>query len=159
MQDLRLAAARFPKARARPQPYFTTLQVDQIIATAAGEEQPACALMGYAGLQIGEVEQLQWQDIHVRNRKLTMIHGQLGGSNESTKDKDDRFVPIHPKVADLFAPLTKDWGRIFSRITERRLLKRLKALCTECGFDNLQQYKLHSFRHHFASLCARNRVA
>ncbi len=44
-------------------------------------------------------------------------------------------------------------------ITQRSLLDRLKALCAVCGFDNPSQYKLHSFRHHFASLCANHGVA
>jgi integrase len=44
-------------------------------------------------------------------------------------------------------------------IAERRLLKRLKKLCGRCDFKNPRQYKLHSFRHHFASLCANHNVA
>ncbi len=44
-------------------------------------------------------------------------------------------------------------------MTERRLRKRLKKLCAICSFDESGQYKLHSFRHHFASLCANHNVA
>jgi integrase len=40
-----------------------------------------------------------------------------------------------------------------------RLLQRLKKLCDECEFENPRQYKLHSFRHHFASLCANHHLA
>ncbi len=50
-------------------------------------------------------------------------------------------------------------GLIFQSITERKLLGRLKILCSQCNFDNPKQYKLHSFRHHFASLCANHNVA
>src|SRR4051812_43109952 len=38
-------------------------------------------------------------------------------------------------------------------------LKRLKQLCAQCGFANPNQYKLHTFRHAFASMCARTNVA
>ena len=48
---------------------------------------------------------------------------------------------------------------MFRSVTERRLLKRVKELCRECAFENPRQYKLHSFRHHFASLCANHNVA
>ncbi len=159
LRDYRLAAATFQKAKARPQPCFTSKQVDQLIKAAAGEEKAAFALMGYAGLRIGEVEQLQWQDIQARDGNPTMLHIRRGGSNGSTKDKDERFVPIHPKVAEQFGSPRSDRGPIYCEITQRTLLKRLKALCKRCEFENPQQYKLPSFRHHVASLCANNRVA
>ncbi|MCD4830522.1 MAG: tyrosine-type recombinase/integrase [Anaerohalosphaeraceae bacterium] len=38
-------------------------------------------------------------------------------------------------------------------------MKHLKVLCAECEFENASQYKLHSFRHHFASMCANHGVA
>ena len=89
-----------------------------------------------------------------------MIHVRRGGSNGTTKDKEDRFVPVHPTISNLFGHPKKRTGRIFNNsITERRLLKRIKRLCKICEFDNPSQYKLHSFRHHFASMCANHGVA
>jgi integrase len=38
-------------------------------------------------------------------------------------------------------------------------LARLKQLCARCGFANPRQYKLHTFRHVFASMCARTNVS
>jgi hypothetical protein len=87
-----------------------------------------------------------------------MIQVRGGGSSGTTKDREERFVPIHPKAAAHLNPLRKS-GPIFRAACERKLLKRLKKLCAECGFENAQQYKLHTFRHHFASLCANNNVA
>jgi len=87
-----------------------------------------------------------------------MIQVRRGGSSGTRKDKEERFVPIHPKVAAHLNPLRKS-GPTFRAIRERKLLKRLKTLCADCGFKNPQQYKLHTFRHHFASLCANNNVA
>lgn len=115
--------------------------------------------MGYAGLRIGEVEQLQHRDIISKQKQFTMIHICRGGSNGTTKDKDDRFVPIHPRILELLKINTKMQGLLLPRINARRLLKRLKALCKQCDFENPIQYKLHSFRHHFASICANHGVA
>jgi len=159
LRDYRLAAASFPKARAEPQPCFTSEQVEALIQAADGEEKLACALMGYAGLRIGEVEQLCWDDLHVSGGGFTMIHVRRGGSSGRTKDKDDRFVPVHPAITPLLGAPAKKTGNVFKAITERHLLQRLKALCRTCGFENPKQYKLHSFRHHFASLCANHHVA
>ena len=159
LQNYRLEAATFPKAKAKPQPCFTSKQVHMLIDQAIGTEKTAFALMAYAGLRIGEVEQLCWQDVIVKDNLYAMIHVRRGGSNGTTKDKDDRFVPVHPIISDLLGRPKKRTGRIFNTITERRLLKRIKQLCKICEFDNPNQYKLHTFRHHFASMCANHGVA
>ena len=158
LQQYRLEAASFPKAKASPQPCFTTVQVDALINKASGNEKLAFALMGYAGLRIGEVEQLRKEDIVVKNKRFTMIHICRGGSNGTTKDREDRFVPIHPQIADLL-PRRKMDDVLLPNIKARKLLGRLKILCAECEFNNPTQYKLHSFRHYFASLCANHGVA
>jgi integrase len=87
-----------------------------------------------------------------------MIHVRRGGSSGTTKDKDDRFVPVHPTVGSLLGLPAGKTGRLFRTVTERQLLKRLKGHCKVCDFENRNQYKLHSFRHHFASLCANHPV-
>ena len=160
LPDYHLGAVSFPKAKAGKQPCFTTDQVEQVLTVAQGEEEAAFALMAYAGLRIGEVEQLLWEDFQFHPGQPAMIHVQRGGSNKTTKDREDRFVPLHPRAAELLEPLRQDHGAVFgSQINERKLLKRIKVLCCQCGFENPRQYKLHSLRHHFASLCANHQVA
>jgi integrase len=159
IRDYKFASVSFPKAKAGPQPCFTTDQVKMLIEEAKDEEKLAFALMGYAGLRIGEVEQLRWEDISIKNKRFTMIHVRHGGSNGTTKDKEERFVPVHQKISDLLGPTNLKTGLIFQTIKERSLLKRLKELCKQCEFENPRQYKLHSFRHYFASLCANHNIA
>ncbi len=169
-----LADVPLPKAKARPQPCFTSEQVDQLIAALDrpnGRESDALAfaLLGYAGLRIGEVEQLRWEDVVFRDGKPEMLHIRRGGSNGTTKDKDERFVPVHPKIAEklLRARATRGASKpdaargelVCPTARERKLLMRLKRLCKALGFPKPQQWKLHSFRHHFASLCANHGVA
>ena len=38
------------------------------------------------------------------------------------------------------------------------MLKKLKKLCKQVGFPDWKRYKLHSFRHGFASMCARKNL-
>ena len=159
LREYRLDAARIAKARAKPQPYFTTDQVELIIANSERTERVAFATLAYAGLRIGELEQLQWADVQRDRGDLGMFYIRRGGSNGTTKDKDHRFVPIHPRIRPLLDALSRTSERVFPEITERRLLKRLKEICHQIGLANPDQYKLHSFRHHFASLCANHRVA
>ncbi len=35
----------------------------------------------------------------------------------------------------------------------------IKELCKDCGFPDWQKYKLHTFRHAFASMCSRSQVS
>ena len=91
-----------------------------------------------------------------------MLHICRGGSTAGkTKTKRDRFVPIHPRVKPLLESLSRSVGEslVFPQITERQLLKRIKIICQEIGLTNAKSYKLHSFRHHFASMCANHQVA
>jgi len=159
LREYRLAGAKIAKAKAKPQPCFTTEQVDLIIANIDGIDKAAFAILGFAGLRIGELEQLQWTDVQFESGDLGMFHIRRGGSGGTTKDKDARFVPIHPSVRPLLEALPRTGELVFPGITERQLLKRLKELCRDIGLANPDQYKLHSFRHHFASLCANHHVA
>ncbi|MFO0971867.1 MAG: tyrosine-type recombinase/integrase [Phycisphaerae bacterium] len=157
-RDYRLAAVSLPKAKASPQPCFTTEQVESLLKTTDGEDRLAYSMMAYAGLRIGEVEQIRWEDIRQRDGKPSMFHIRRGGSGETTKDKDERFVPVHPRIADYIGE-SKKAGPVFMAIRARDLLMRLKVLCKTCGFEKPDTFKLHSFRHHFASLCANHHVA
>ena len=110
IRDYKFVSVSFPKAKAGPQPCFTTDQVMTLIEKGKSEEKLAFALMAYAGLRIGEVEQLQWEDISLKNGQFTMIHVRHGGSNGITKDKEERFVPVHPEIAELLGPASKKAG-------------------------------------------------
>lgn len=96
---------------------------------------------------------------------------QRGGSGETTKNRKIRRVPLHPELRKMLEAMTRQGDRVFySRpsprypngghpLDEGHLLRSLKRLCKRCGFDNPKQYKLHTFRHAFASMCARTNVA
>ena len=159
LREYRLGKASLAKAKAKPQPCFTSEQVESILVLTSGVEQAAFAALAYAGLRIGEVEQLQWADVLFDRGELGMFHVRRGGSNGSTKDKDHRFVPIHPRLRPLLEALPRTGQLVFPGITERKMLGRIKDLCEQAKLPNPQQYKLHSFRHHFASLCANHQVA
>ena len=159
LREYRLAAARIAKAKARPQPCFRTEQAELIVANSEGAEKVAFAILAYAGLRIGELEQLQWADVQLDSGDLGMFHIRRGGSTGTTKDKDHRFVPISPRIRPLLVSLPRTGQLVFPSISERKLLKRLKEICHEVGLPDPKQYKLHSFRHHFASMCANHGVA
>jgi hypothetical protein len=100
-----------------------------------------------------------WRDVRMGENGAGMFHVRLGGSNGTTKDKDARFVPIHPRIRPLIAALPRSGDHVFPEIRERQLLQRVKELCGTLKFAKPDEFKLHSFRHYFASLCANHQVA
>jgi integrase len=149
-----------------PQPCFGPEQVARLLHAAEGQNKAIFSLMAYAGLRFGEVRDLEWHDIFWDPDRIGFIWIQRGGSNGKTKGGRHRRVPIHPRLAAILRELPKQDDRLFqdpagagSRILERKVLMDLKDLCERCNLVRPRQYKLHTFRHTFASMCARTNIA
>ena len=149
------------------QPCFTPEQVHALIETAEGSVKPMIATLAFTGMRVGELRELRWDDVDLDGG---VIHIQRGGSASTTKTGRDRRVPIHPELAPVLRSLPRGSGRIFTRppstrrpdgdapINERWLLKQVKELCRRCGFENPEQFKVHTFRHAFCPGLARRGV-
>jgi hypothetical protein len=59
LKEYRLINTKLAEAKAKPQPCFTIQQVEQLINATRGVEQAVIATLAYAGLRIGEVEQMK----------------------------------------------------------------------------------------------------
>ena len=55
-------------------------------------------------------------------------------------------------------PGTKKWPYGSRALDQTQLLKMLKKLCKAVGFPDWKKYKLHSFSHGFATMCARTNL-
>ncbi|CAN5530611.1 hypothetical protein BH09PLA1_BH09PLA1_25170 [soil metagenome] len=167
-----LTGIKLPRPEANEQPCFTEAQVAILLATADVHEAAMFACMAYLGLRFGEVRDLKWTDIlwDVGNNGFVVIR--RGGSRQDkTKSKRVRRIPMNPDLKPYLAKIPRKFERIFSSrpskiypeggrlIREKQVLDSLKSLCKRCEFENPKQYKLHTFRHAFASMCARNSVA
>ncbi|UYV13492.1 MAG: site-specific integrase [Phycisphaera sp.] len=151
-----LASARLPTARPKPQPCFTTQQVEGMLGRCEGVTHAAIAILAYTGLRVGELEQLHWSDVHLEMGELGMLHVHRGGSSGSTKDREARFVPIDPKIRPVLDALPRDDDLVLPELRARTLLAQIKRLCIKLGYG--RSYKTHSLRHHFASSCANSSI-
>jgi integrase len=154
--EFKIAGAKLPTARARPQPCFTTDQVEALLSATTGELQAGIATLAYAGLRAGELLQLRWEDARFDTGMRGMLHVRLGGSAGAPKDKDHRFIPISSRIAPMLKALPRTSERVFPNLNDRTLLATIKRLCRGLGYGT--KYKIHSFRHHFASICANTAV-
>jgi integrase len=138
---------------------------------ADAHQKPPLATMAYAGLHFGEVRDLCWGDLVLPDDNPGFIVVRRGGSNGKTKGRRLRRIPVHPELRRIFDGLPRQFQRVFTALpspkfpdggaplNERRVLMSLKRLCKRCKFADPKQYKLHSVRHCFASMCARNNVS
>jgi len=108
------------------------------------------------------LQQLQWEDVDLDRN---VIHVHRGGSDDKPKDKEDRFIPVHGrKLKPVLQSLPRTSELVFlmpngRKVSPKKLRAYLKDLCRQCGFQNPWQYKLHTFRHFFASYCAQQALS
>lgn len=81
---------------------------------------------------------------------------QIGGSGNTTKDRDGRFVHMHPRIGPIVAKLPRHTSHVLLGLSSLKLLESFKDVCVACGLG--QRFKVQRFRH-FASLCANHQVA
>lgn len=166
-----IADATVPEPPPTSQPCFTPDQVEKLLSSASDFERPIYTVLAYSGLRIGELVALRWQDVLLDRGQHGFLHVQRGGSNGTTKSKRSRLIPIHPKLRPIFESLPRNHENVFTRRPSRRyprtnrplydrlLLTAVKRLCRKCDFAGWEKFKLHTFRHAFASMCARSHVS
>jgi integrase len=166
-----LAGISMDKPGWRRQPCFTPEQVATLLEQADPHEGAIFAMMAYTGMRFGEVRDLRWTDVLLDQGTHGFIAVERGGSSGTTKSKRVRRIPINVKLRAILNKLGRRSERVFNArpsekypkgdgpIDERRLLMSLKRLCKRCGFEGWKTYKLHTFRHAFASVCARNNIS
>jgi len=157
-----LEPVRFAKVKSPKQPCFTMEQVELLLSNAEKWAVPMFAALAFTGMRIGKLAQLHWEDVDLESN---VIHVQRGGSEGRTKDKEDRFIPLHArKLRPIYQSLARQSELVFlmpkgKPVSQKKLLAYLKDLCRQCGFEDPRQYKLHTFRHFFASYCAQQNLS
>ncbi len=157
-----LEPIRFAKVKSPKQPCSTIEQVELLLSNAEEEAVPIFTTLAFTGMRIGELQQLRWEDVDF---DLNVIHIQRGGSDGKPKNKEDRFIPIHGrKLKPILQALLRKSDQVFlmpdgRQVSPKKLRRYLKTLCRQCGFENPGQYKLHTFRHFFASYCAQQNLS
>lgn len=138
------AKIRLPK-REFKQPLIAT---DSELETFVSTQSPysiAWKILAWFGLRRNEVLNLQWQDINLESRRLTV---------RDTKSKKDRVIPI---AENMVAALRDEWlragqpqeGRIVKFTTPGRFDVHYKRHLKACGLNPL--FGFHTWRHSFAT--------
>jgi integrase len=86
---------------------FTPSQMARLLAAAAPEFLPSLAIGAFAGLRSAEIERIEWSDIDLVGRNIT-----VGASKAKTASR--RVVPIAENLAVWLAPYAGRLGKVWS---------------------------------------------
>jgi integrase len=128
--------------------------------------------LAHLGVRIGELAGLRWCDVDLANNVITVAderasrRKQLAGTMRTTKGKRSRIIPIHPRLREVLATITRGMdGRVFHAERGGQLRPRnvltvfirdvIEPLAenfpTPDGEIGFEHGRLHSFRHFFVS--------
>lgn len=145
-----LESASTPKAQTRKQPCPSPDQAEMMAAALDTPYREAVLILFYTGMRVGELLALRWSDVLYRDSKPMKIHIQRGGSADTTKDKDSRLVPVHPRIVDVIKGLDRSHPTVMPPMRDRMILLRVKRAAEEAGIEGCMT--THALRHGFASL-------
>lgn len=151
-----LESASTPKAQTRKQPCPSPDQAEKMAAALDTPYREAVLLLFYTGIRVGELLSLRWTDIVYRDSEPVKIHIQRGGSAGTTKDKDSRLVPVHPRIADVIKGLDRSHPTLMPPMRDRMILLRVKRAAEEAGIEG--RMTTHALRHGFASMAANSGI-
>ena len=145
--------------------------LDRLVAAADSERwRAAFGLAAYAGLRLGEVRGLRWEDIDLDARTVTVRRSLLpDGTEKATKtDAGERTIPLLPSLRRLIvawklrAPYSRPDDLVIGTadglpVQERTVNRAFDRAKTSAGLDGLdERLSMHALRHSFASMLATN---
>lgn len=111
LADVRKLAPKQRKARQFTAPFLTREQVDAVCRVTRPLASFAVRLACLTGLRLSELLRLDWIDVDLRRKALTVRHGKTGGR---------RVMLVRPAV-ELLGPAARDSGLVVP--TDRRSLQ------------------------------------
>tara|TARA_A100000171_G_C2139977_1_gene154271 strand:- start:2333 stop:3499 length:1167 start_codon:yes stop_codon:yes gene_type:complete len=151
-----LGMVRHPVAKPREQPCLSMVEIERAALGMDGIYRDAVLILAYSGLRVNELVQLRWIDVIFREDEAVKLHVRRGGSGDAPKDKEDRFVPIHPRIKPLIQTQLRSGPLVLPGLRDRMLLSKFKQAAKEAGISG--RVTVHSLRHSFVSMCAASHV-
>jgi len=142
--------------------FLTTDESQQLLQAIENPMWYAMVLLALrSGLRVGELFGLEWKDIELGSRQLTVRRSIVNGVTGSPKNNRERHVPLSEQVYDALSKLRAGGGAVFRRkkggpFRNRNIPHRkLHHFCKRAG---LRPIGWHTLRHTFASQLSANCV-
>ena len=105
--DNPVAAVESIEVRGNDVAIFTPKEIARLLSAASPDFVPCLAIGAFAGLRSAEIERLEWSDIDLVGRHIT-----IGASKAKTASR--RVVPISDNLAAWLAPYAERQGNVWS---------------------------------------------
>jgi integrase len=147
-----------------PEPSWTRLskeEIEKLLAVDVDPRMYAMLLVALrAGLRLGELMALRWDDVDLATGLLTVRRGTFRGRDKEPKNGRVRYIPLTVDTLTALEAVPRDYPRIFHRgdgewLCYTQALRALTRMCRQAG---IRRITWHVLRHTFASLLADNDV-
>jgi integrase len=131
--------------------------VGAILKAAPLHVRRALALCTDAGLRAGEVRGLEWQDVDLQARVLTVRQTIYHGQKDTPKSGHERQVPLTNRLYELLSEAAKKPHRLTDPVApngrgtvwgEPSLLHAFQSVLAKLG---MPKARVHDLRHHFVT--------
>ena len=136
----------------KPKPrYLSKEEAERLINAYHPTLQPLIYFLAYQGARIAEALSLKWEDIDMDKRRLTLWN---------TKNGDYRSLPIHSRVYEALRGINRERvgfvfltpsGKPYSYSSKKNGSPIKTAHKAALKRANIQQFKVHNWRSHWAS--------
>lgn len=132
---------------------FKPAEMARILAAVSPEFLPCIAIGAFAGLRTAEIQRLEWQDIDLPDRMITV-------AASKAKTASRRIVPIHDNLAEWLAPYAGREGKLWTMSEfpfHREQRKAAAATAVEADPEKGTKaqkavtWKANALRHSYAS--------
>jgi integrase len=134
--------------------FLSQEEIDSLLVAAKGSHwypMLLCALR--TGMRLGELSGLDWEDVDLNKRMITIRKSYVEGKLVSPKSNRIRHIPIANDLGVVLAGLRKSGGLVFLRssgapVSTAHAWTQLRIVCKRAG---LRKIGWHTLRHTFAS--------
>ncbi|MBI3417994.1 MAG: tyrosine-type recombinase/integrase [Verrucomicrobia bacterium] len=124
---------------------FTPIEMSRLLAAASPDFLSCLALGAFAGLRSAEIERLEWSDIDLTGRHIT-----IGATKAKTASR--RVVPISDNLAAWLASYAQRTGNVWTGTHEAFYeAQQATAAATKTENKPAVKWKANALRHSFAS--------
>lgn len=124
---------------------FTPTEIARLLTAATPEFLPCLAIGAFAGLRSAEIERLEWSDIDLTGRHIT-----VGASKSKTASR--RVVPIADNLAAWLTPYAKKQGKVWGGTHDAFYeAQQATAAATQSAQKPAVGWKTNALRHSYAS--------
>ncbi len=148
-----LPRIKFLKVPPQSFSFLTPIESNKLLASIKGNMWRVMVLLALrTGLRLGELVALQWEDIDMKNRQITVRRSAVRGVISAPKSNKHRYIPFSDEVHEALLSLNNKKDLVFSLnnclMNHETPRLNLIRICEDAG---VKKIGWHNLRHTFAS--------